>query len=102
MKYANMTLLGGAAFLAACGEMMPGEDQMGTIRIDCGATDVIVTEAQAEAFHAGSGGTYTSSAQAVCASAGSVDASSYDEPTIATVYTANGAAVELLVQNSQQ
>ncbi|MDW4498584.1 hypothetical protein R5H30_11370 [Sulfitobacter sp. D35] len=95
-------VLAGTAFLAACGEMTPGEEQDGTIRIDCGDTDVLVSEAQAEAFLAGTGETYGTAAAAVCASVTNVDASTYADPTEATIYTANGAAVDVLVQTSQQ
>ena len=87
----------GLLALAACGDRGPG-----TIRIDCGATDVIIEQDQAQALLAGSGASAQETAVAVCNTFRNVDASAYTEPTNVTVRTPNGAEVSGQVQASQQ
>ncbi len=75
------------------------------VRIDCGATDVILTEEQAETIMKVNSVTDTSSqeyATAVCELFKDVDAAGYEDPTDVKVMMPDGSELEAQIQVSQQ
>lgn len=75
------------------------------VRIDCGATDVILTAEQGKTIQSVNAITETSSqeyATAVCATFEEIDASGFAEPTDATVVLTNGTELSAQLQASQQ
>ena len=91
-------LIASAIALAACA----GDPGQEPVRVDCGATDVIMTSDQANALLAGSGNSAMDVARAICTAFADVDASGFTSPRDVTVLTANGAEVTGQVQASQQ
>lgn len=81
--------------LAACGGMSEK-----VLRVDCGATDVFVTETEAQSILSAMGGDAQSSAIAVCKTFGSVDASNYERPTSVSVKAPSGTEYTAKVQRS--
>lgn len=83
-----------------------GSSQAATqVRIDCGDTDVILTEEQAMTIRDVNSITDTSSAEyaaAVCDLFAGIDASGYENPTPVKVKMPNGSELEAEIQASQQ
>lgn len=70
------------------------------VRIDCGATDVIVTGDQLEAMQVNAGGTNV--ATDICVIADEIDSSSYTKPQSVNVTMPSGNQYDVELQASQQ
>ena len=71
-----------------------------SVRIDCGATDVIVSEDQLSAMNANAGDADV--ATSICKIANEVDSSSYTKPQSLTVTMPSGNQYNVEAQTSQQ
>ena len=95
----TLTIVASFAALSACG----GPETQ--VRVDCGATDIILTEDQARTILEASALTDTSSrefAVAACDLFKDFDSSALQEPTAVRVILPSGAELNGIVQASQQ
>lgn len=93
MKHVWIVGLAGLAAMAACSK------PDATVRVDCGATDVLMSGALANEIRLQT--TEALFAKEVCKTVKDVDASTYQQPTDVSVIMPNGKTYQVQLQVSQ-
>ena len=96
MKSIWIIAASGLTALSACGDVGSAPD----LRVDCGATDVIIDPDTAAAIKANTG--EANFGTDVCAVANQIDSSSYSKPENVKVTMPSGNEYDVKLQSSQQ